>query len=450
MTSLRNNLFLITCLLIAGTSSAALEEQILPVPIYVEDTEVFSDLYIALKVEELGFPLVDRVPGEDPELDRMLDFFEAVVGRNWAAAEAQTMPLPPGSAVEANQEVFEAYADLLAGSISDIRIENQVALGDDRLLIWSVPSEAETAEYSRLYRSFRFMRREDAGALLYEGPRHDSLSVLVTNIYHEGQRLPDGLESVSGRNFEYAYDIPVENNGEPPRFLFDGSIVDTDVFGPPPTTLEPPALSFYRQAMAALKTGDPTVYAPFFAEESRERFENWVTNMEASAYVGYYEDIAFIGKRIYFVLNADPVYMLFNLPTNEGIEGASFRYDTVWRNPEGDWKVVNFYIEGFFDDIVKDRGLFEEPFLRPTLIAAGLLEEERIPLMIRKPVSSAPPPPQTANVLPTAPPVEPTPSPSSDGLPLWIWGLIVFLLILLAYFLRRQSASSPDSNSPSS
>jgi hypothetical protein len=442
--------WVVVLLALPGWLVAAFEKVLLPVPILVDSEEVFTDLRVEVAVDELGFPLIGRSPAEDSDEEVMLQFFEALVAGEWEAAERLTLSMPH-AAPEANMQLFEAYEELLAEAKGDIQIERVVALGDDRLLVWSVPHEGQPG-YPRFIRSFRFLRQTESGTLLYEGPRQDPLSVLLTNLYQEAQTLTDGVPLTDPDAYEFSYDIPIENNGEPPRFLFNGEIVDTDIFGPPPLTLEPDALNFYRAAMRALSTGDPSQYAPFFSPESRTRFEDWVAGMEAGAYSSYREDMEFIGKRIYFVLNADPVYLLFHLPTFEGIEGAAFRYNTVWRNPAGEWQVINFYIEGFFDDIVKNRGLFEEPFLRPRLVAEGLLDDERESLAIVRTFGDdqAPADPSTsASPSPPVPDPSDAPEPDRRGLPLWVWLLIAFLVIALAIFLRRLSAASADANSSS-
>ena len=437
--------------LLLGTAlglSAAFEQKVLPVPMYIEEAEIFTDLHLSLNVDELDLGLMNRSPSGDMDLERMLGFFEALVAGQWAEAEAASLPvreLPP----ETNRQILEAYAELIGAAGGDIRIERLVQLGDDRLLVWSMPIDPQEMGYDRLIRSFRFLRNEQDGGLYFEGPRRDPLAILITSLYQEAQRFPDGEIPSTDRPFEYGYDYPMENHGEAPRFLFNGQIVQGDVFGTP-SGAEPSALAFYREAMQALKSGDPARFATFFAPESRARFDEWVAEMEAGEFSAYRDDMVMIGKEVYFVLNADPAYFLLHLPTFEGIEGASFRYDVVWRNPEGTWQIVNFFVEGFFDDIIKNRGLFEEPFLRPTLIAAGVLDDERKALAITPP--SSPPANSPPSSLASAPPLGDVFSPESagTGLPRWIWALLLFLALLLGYVFWRQSASSPDANTPSS
>jgi len=433
----------------AASVSGAFRDQVVPVPMLVESDEIFTDLHLALKVEELGEPLLGRTPSGDPDLDRMVEFFEAVLTGDYSTAVELTEPvpqLPPETA----RQVVEAYGDLLQSTGgTGIRLERVVELGYDRLLVWSIPFDDPDLDFSRYVRSFRFLRDGPDGELFFEGARRDPLSILITSTYQQALGLPDGLPEANPADFEYGYDFPLENNGEPPQLLFNGAIVDRNVFVPSTGAAEPSALAFYAQAMEALSTGDPQQYASYFAPFSRERFEQWVAEMEPGAYEAFLEDTRQIGKNVYFVLNADPVYFLLHLPTHEGISGASFRYDVVWRNPDGVWQIVNFYTEGFFDDIIKDRALFEEPFLRPTLIAAEVIEDERKPLAV-VPASrpSSPPPMASASpdpVLPIAPPPD-----TSGGLPRWFWGVIFFLILMLALAFWRQSASSADANTPSS
>lgn len=445
-------LLLGTLSVLPGVLRAEFEEKVLPVPMLVEVDEVFTDLHLDMQVEELGFPLLGRSQNSDTDLERMLSFFDAVLTEQVGEAVEMTKPvrdLPP----ESGQQVIEAYAELLTASGGDVQIERVVELGYDRLLIWSMALNEPGFEYPRLVRSFRFLRDGPDGDLYFEGARRDPLSILITSMYHEGQLIPGGLEDASSRDFEYGYDFPLENNGEAPRLVFDGAMVDAELFHPSSGVAEPDALAFYRQAMDALATGDPAVYAPFFSDFSRERFETWVAQMEPGAYAAFRQDTVTVGKNVYFVLNADPVFFLLHLPTYEGISGASFRYDVVWRNPAGRWEIVNFYTEGFFDDIIKHRGLFEEPFLRPLLVSAGLIEDERKELAV-VPVATPPAVPPTAtepsarlaDQLPVAVPT----GGDRQGLPRWVWGLVVLVLLLLGYAFWRQNASSADANTPSS
>jgi hypothetical protein len=432
---------------------AEFSSTVLPVPVYIESEEVFTRLHLAMEVEELGFPLVAQPGSTDPELEEMLDFFELLLAGQWEEAEAATLPArdaPP----EALGQIFQGYVQLVEGSLDDLRIERQVKLGHDRLLLWSIPLAEPVEGFDRLVRSFRFVREGADGPLRFEGPRRDPFAILITSLYHEAQRVPGGLAPANPGDFEFGYDLPLENNGEPPRFLFNGRLLDTDIFASNSVASDPEALIFYREAMQALASGDPARYGPLFAPESQAKFQAWVAEMEPGSYDAYRDDMLFIGKRIYFMLDAEPVYYFFHLPTFEGVEGASFRYDMVWRSPEGKWEVVNFFIEGYFDDIVKNRGLFEEPFLRPALLAAGLLEDERRPLSIRTAVTDEPgppaPPAASASASVSTPPVAATPPPQAAtrrGLPGWVWALVVLGILGLAYLFYRQRASASDGNS---
>ena len=82
------------------------------------------------------------------------------------------------------------------------------------------------------------------------------------------------------------------------------------------------------------------------------------------------------GARVVFLLNAEPLHLVFFLPTDLDIKGHPLSYVPKYDNPETGLEIANFYVVGLADAILERREYFNEPFLRPLLINAGLISDQ--------------------------------------------------------------------------
>lgn len=424
-----------------GIASAAFTSRILPVPINIEGEKIFTNLHLKLAEEELGFPLVGR-PELEGENEGMVAFLEDLLTNQIERAVEHSWI--PNDVSRANvHDLLSQYHEVFSGYLDTIRIDKVVALGEDRLLLWSFPFEDEKDHFPRAYRCLRFVRStSENGELLFEGVRRDPIAVLINSLYQEAQVFDDQIPTGNSADFEYSYSYPPHRGDHAVEFLFNGFAAKLDVLdAPPPTSSLPAPLEFYRHSIGTFINGQPLEYSQLLGADSRTRLLNF-SKAQPEQYAATVEMTQRVGKTVFFVLEADPVYYMFYLPSQAGIAGASFNYDMVWHSPEGAYFEVNVFRESFFDDILKQRGLFEEPFLRPTLIAANLLTDERAPLSVSVPPSEL----SASDVLLTqsaqVPRSAPTPIPTKGGLPWWIWLLVGCFVVLITYLFWRQRANT--------
>lgn len=423
---------------------SAQEREILSIPMFIEEAEVFTQMHIGLVRKDLDTPLLSFAP-ESTEEGRMQKFFLDILQGDLGAALAMTDE-PQGTNRQEAMPILEAYSDLLAPVAETIQLQSVAHIGEERLFVWSVPVEQTESDYPTMVRSFRFVRPQSGGDLFFEGIAREPVSILVTSLLHESQRFSGGEPPRSDPSaFEFDYAVPGTENGDEVRFYFDGRMVDFDAYDAS-ATVSGDLETFFISAMQSFESGNAEAFSEYWTPFSRDRLLSWRQEIGDEAYAAFVSDNLQIGKRVLFILNADPVYFLLSLPTMQGVEGAAFRYDTVMRTPEGGYKLVNFFTEGFFDDILKERGLFEEPFLRPLLRGAGVLLSAG-----NRPTQITPPSSSPAQVSAQAEPGEEKESESgvavleketSKGIPWYIFLIIALVLGGLIYqAVRRRSES---------
>jgi len=339
-------------------------------PMRVDRTTVPADLIVEFAFERLETPLVEYDPGEDTEAATMSRFALALAEGDIDEAIALTAEIP-GTSREDSRDLLQAFSDMFSDAPEAVRLERTVHLGRERLLVWSLPME----NGQRFYRSFRFMREdhsEDA-PIRYEGVLSEPVSSLLTQAFQVGQE--EGPDPRDPESFEYKYIIPATEE-QPVRFLFDGQPLDVDAFDPlGETGIQ--AVDFYTQAMDALANGEPEDYAALFTDYSQGRYVQWAAEQGSQGYEAFREDMLQMGARIVFVLEADPLYLIYHTPTDPAVTGAPLRYSAVYKDPENGFRLANFYVHGLADTFLQRREYFEEPFLRPLLAQANIMESPR-------------------------------------------------------------------------
>src|SRR5262249_23807673 len=145
---------------------------------------------------------------------------------------------------------------------------------------------------------------------------------------------------------------------------FDGTLLNFNAFdteGAAPT----PLLAFYRDAFMAFKNRSFDEFVKTFTTESQSGVKRWVAGVEGTNAESYFKTVT-TGRYVKFVLNADPVYLVFYTgdKTDKWIPG-SLHYDYVVRDAKlGTYKLANFGFNSSFDDILRDQSMFNQQVFR--------------------------------------------------------------------------------------
>jgi hypothetical protein len=371
LTGQRNVAIFFAFLTVIQLISANLEAQELvterwPVPMKVDRADISTDMMLEFSFEPIDTPFPTYDPGQDADRIAMDEFVEALVSGNLEIALDRTA-VPPGTTRENSRELLQVFNQMLSSSPDALEIERIVHIGPDRLLLWSLPLD----NGNRFYRSFRFVRSDDS-VLQYEGVASEPIASLITYALQVNQN--EGPDPRDASEFDYDYIFPGTDE-RPVLFRFDGLEIDVDAFNPLGSTGNP-AIDFFNQSMSILESGPPDEYAERFTAYSEARYSQWAIDQGAVAYEAYRSDMTQYGARVVFLLEADPLYLVFYLPTDPSVTGSPLRYAALYDNPDVGLELTNFYVVGLADSILQRREYFNEPFLRPLLVANSLIPSQ--------------------------------------------------------------------------
>jgi hypothetical protein len=204
---------------------------------------------------------------------------------------------------------------------------------------------------------------------------------LVLNSFIAARGNPDLYKPLSNINLRYQYPIPLGGKGNagahPVFFEFDGTPMDFPIGNEkvkPPT----PLLAFVRQASAAYDAGRYTEFVDYFTPRSQRKVKQWIGAMEryraeqkqkASAASGPAALPASLvpigGGRVKFVLNADPVFLVFQAPmVGSNWTSDKLTYSYIVKQDDS-YKVANFGYSSYLDDFLQNPALFDKRILKP-------------------------------------------------------------------------------------
>ncbi len=436
---------LAACLLAAGAvCHGDVERRLYPVPVFIENENVLSGLHIELATREIGQPLevfLSRAEGLAEEA--LADFLAALLAGDTSAALALTREAPHVP-MENNRPLLEGYGRLLGQHRDRITVGRETLTGPDTVFTLLIRTQGAAGERA-VARSLRFVQAQP-GVFRFEGIQRDPFGILINDLYQTALDA-GGLPEPRAR-FAYSYDIPGTAAGELVRFHFNGHAVDFDPFDPGANPAHP-ALAVYARAWSAFMAGDLAGFAAHWTEFSRRRILEWAPDTASENYQRVRQVLRNAGRRVKFLLDADPVYFVFHHVTDPLAPEFRMRYDVMYVPPGGPPVLANFFTEGYIDDILKEPGFFEEPFLRPLLaslgtapgpdssrveelaaeVEAAALEAELAarPAAVPGPLAAAPPAP-----------VDSGPPAPANPEPLWPWLLAFAVLILVAILLLRR------------
>jgi hypothetical protein len=226
------------------------------------------------------------------------------------------------------------------------------------------------------------------------------VQILLLNAMDAARTDPENYKPLPNINLRYQYPIPLEgaNLGAHPVFLvFDGSPLDfplTDEQVEAPS----PLLKFYRAATLANRNGMTDQFADSFTPKSSEKVKKWqAAEAEtkkrreaerkdqpvkpapngaepAKPIATLHPDekaLALLKPRVKFVLNADPVYLVFQAsgPGNDW-KPAQLAYTYVV-SESGSYKLANFGYGNTLDELLEDPALFDKRVLKPAPAKPG-------------------------------------------------------------------------------
>jgi hypothetical protein len=352
------------CLCFSGVKVLAsdFEMQTFPVPISVEGKRVRSNLLLKFETKFYNMSLTEfsakSLTAREAAFAQLMTGFKddnyKQVRQILTATGGQEGALSNSDAAG----LVKSYRDAF-GNFENLKIVAQVLLGGRSLFIWEGRTPAGPKR-----RAFAIEKK--AGALIGKAVTSSALPLdtLIVNIMQSALEEPGTYASSASSKRRFEYPIPLGaavtfDEQHPVYLLLDGEFLNFEVFNPPPAALNP-VLSFYQRAYLDFKARLIPSYLDKFTSGSRNKLQTWFAKMPPDVFEQYY--VATVrGRRVKFMLNADPVFILFYSEGREKSamdESRSYEY-IVREQGSGDLKITNAYYESYLDDVLKNSKLFD-------------------------------------------------------------------------------------------
>jgi hypothetical protein len=355
----------------------------LPISISIEGSETTSSMYLH----------IDGRPYKEATLEqfaaRKLDEREALFVRGMRAIrqkDYQTFAAIWQAAAENPNATLNIHLDdpkkcvdfytSLFGKFDNFKVLARFELGSSSsLFLWQANNQTGAMGYAALL-------VQPNGKRLVVVPVLPSNTLAIITLFAAASWSESGEPlSVQGRNLHYRYVMRLDGQAQPEAHSvsvqFDGVPMNVNIFDES-TSPSDKVVAFYQRAYLALKRRSFDEFMAAYLPDSQPGVKSEIALIGDKKYKDYFADIT-SARYVKFVLNADPVYLIFySRDPSEHWKPESLRYEYVVRDPSpAGYKLANFQPMGEFDDLLRDPKLFNPAILLPTT-AASKTEKNRM------------------------------------------------------------------------
>ena len=332
--------------------AAGFVTQSFPVPVSVEKERVRTSMRLQLDLQRYGVPFDAFAAGPlDGAETAFRDFMTALR----AGDVAQTAALRPGDAPEVVRKLVDNFHQGFARPEVP-RVVARVGVGDGQLFVWQWASPRGPVR-----RGFTVVQAKPGVPRVEVVTSERPLETLIVDLMQQEGLHPDAYApgELSGR---YRYTFPLAGAGKPgahPVVLgFDGQAMDTEVMGKSRVEAAslragtPAAASVFQSAYGSLADGDVERWIGAYTLKSQDKLRAWAQGLKPAELSSFIANTV-KPRRLRFVLDADPVELLFYTVEAD----PKVQYEYMLKTPGG-YKLTNAYFEGFLDDVLRDNALF--------------------------------------------------------------------------------------------
>jgi hypothetical protein len=343
-----------------------------PIPIEIDGRPVPCPVYLNLESKSYNLPFDAFAARRHDKAQAM--FATAVYAiREGNAAKFASVWTPPNEmqarSTTSVSMVPNSAENWLSAARSAFRFNELVVIaqlqaGPDTLFVWESAMKGGTRRRSAFYVGPDKTGQTRLSAVSSANP----VQSLVLSAYEAARTDPDGYGPKSNIHLRYRYPIPLAGKADPgehPVYLeFDGSPMNfsvTDQKVAPPT----PLLDFFRKATLAQRRGDDEAYAGSFTPRSQKKVREWLASMQTrSKQTGSPPQPVASAVNVKFVLDADPVYLVFTSATSRDDWTSGNLSHTFVLHKDGVFQMTNFFYLGDFEDLLQNPALFDSQFLK--------------------------------------------------------------------------------------
>lgn len=324
----------------------------------VDESHVATPFYLNLAVEWYdGDRQPDQWTDADANETAFRDFLAAVDRK-----DGEYLVRHISSAVSEEQRAPLASAAIQQLALmSDVSVCCQLFDGTDRIFVCK--ADADRLMPGRLEYYFGIGFRMEESRPVWNGFDDSVLSGVVLDSFNYSTVTPESCEIT---HTVYSLMPSGSNEGQgwtPPGFKFNGVVCDYTLCEDVPDANTSDIVRSYDRIQKSLLSDSPSVAATNFTAYSRQKYIRWAEGPSAESFEVNQSRLVGAIKRIIFVLNAEPIYVVFYTDQLNGI--GSVRYDMLRKEPSGSVKLANFQVFGAVDDLLSDRGRFVKDWILP-------------------------------------------------------------------------------------
>jgi hypothetical protein len=333
----------------------------IPVPVRIDKTTVISDFYLNATIkwyrEDFAQFHTRNLDSCESSFDRLID--------GLCNKDSNTVMSVMSRDVDINirQKVTTSAVQAFSNLIPKLKVCAQVFGLDERIFICKVDAGTAGGSFDQ-YFSFSFFEDDD-GSYVWKGFQKSSLCSLVQSAFQHSHLDRIGKDEL--HSTEYSGCL-LHNTGDERgkiEFKFNGDICNFNVFSDQFDQNTSPIIRFYVGAYRSLINDPPAGFADNYTAYSREKFIKWADSLSGENYREFLHDVSSRPRRVFFVLNADPIYIVFYSSQVDTL--SDVKYEIIYKDADNNYKITNFFVSGFLDDVLNSQDLFVEPVLLPII-----------------------------------------------------------------------------------
>lgn len=363
--------FLVLCICVTAAAGqvTGFKTESVPLAINIEGKPVRSSIYLQYDTKPYGVT-AEQFAAQKLD-DREKFFFQglrAIRTHDYANLNAiwQAPPANPKASVAMDVSTAKSYLDTFAvgyGKFEGLKILRRVEMNSGSLFLWGARAT------NGMFWPEGSIVTPSAKKLAFEPVTpSNTIANLIVDTAVAASIKPADFAPVADTHSKYRAVLgataKTTPSAHPIALQFDGVPLNFSVFdaAQPPTD---PVLAFYRDAYMKLKHRAFDDFVKMYAPESQRSVTKFTENLQL-ANAGTYLDSLTSSRYVKFLLNADPVYLVFY--SNDKTDKWSFsslHHDYVVRDLQtGTYKLANFAFTSSFDDLLNDQDLFDQQIFR--------------------------------------------------------------------------------------
>lgn len=344
-----------------------------PIPVEIDGRPVHCPLYLKFEMKSYNIPFDQFAAGP---LDKAQMMFVTAVQaiRKSDAAKFASVWTSPNQMKDLGTTIIAMTDDRPENWINqarsffdfdNLKVIAQIQLGSKTMFVWDSMVKGRTlrdAFYVGLDKNNRLRLSIVSSSTPVE--------VLVLNAFRAAQAQPDAYQPTPNIHLRYEYPIPLDgkaNAGAHPVFLeFDGTPMDLPL-GDKKEKSPTPMLEFFRNASLARQSGKDDLWASSFTPKSADKIRKWLASMDSRRRLTKQTaQIPLSLGRVKFVLNADPVFLVFEAPApGNGWTTENLTYSYILHEGSG-YQIGNFSYITELDDFLQNPKFFDNQVLKAT------------------------------------------------------------------------------------